>query len=94
MPANLSKLENVVASGEWAVINTPYAAFREAPFFSSEVCAHGRKGDIYYVFGKSIQKTEFGSEIWFEFEKGWINNKDLLIFDNQLKAQETSKKIK
>ena len=87
IPANLTNVENVMASGEWAVITIPYASFREEPFETSEIINHGRRGDICVVLGKRIQKNDKTPKIWYNFAEGWISESDLSIYSNKLQAE-------
>ena len=93
IPANLSTVENVMASGEWAVITIPYASFREEPLETAEIINHGRRGDICAVIGKKIQKNETSTKIWYNFENGWISESDLSIYSNKLQAEYASSQL-
>lgn len=91
VPADLSHIENLVVSGEWAVVTIPYAAFRAEPVIQSKIVAHSRRGDIYPVIGKFLQKFEDNSQqVWYKFEEGWLLESELSIFSNKLQAEYAS----
>lgn len=90
VPADLSTIENVVANGEWVVIVTPYAAFKNEPNKNASSSSHGRRGDVLFVLGKSLQKEENHTVVWYKLEQGWISESDLLIYSNKLQAEYAS----
>ena len=81
---------------EWAVIVSPYAAFREECSLDSKVSSHGRKGDVILVCGKEYIKNkdaERGFDIWYSFDQGWLSSVDVKVYDNELKAETASKEL-
>ena len=104
VPADLSLIDNLLTSSQWAVIVSPYAAFHKEPDADSPVNSHGRTGDIYMVSGTSYVKetaqsgnkkaSTFNSVIiWYCFEEGWISEKDLVICSNKLQAETYAKNL-
>ena len=88
--ADLNKIEGLATSAEWAVISSPYAAFRSGSSLSSEVIAHGRQGDICEVKGKKIEKDTNGTVLWYHFDDGWISESDILVCTNRMQADKAS----
>lgn len=89
-PADLGIIDNLMDGNEWAVITTPYTAFKKTPNINADTINHGRQGDIHLVIGKSIQKSDTSVEIWYQFEEGWIPENNLAIYSNKLKAENVS----
>lgn len=88
VPADLSHVENIIVSGEWAVVKSPYTAFRKEPFLQSKILEHSRRGDIFHVTGKVLQKNGDNSQqIWYQFEQGWLLETDISIYSNKLQAE-------
>lgn len=75
---------------EWAVVNDPYAAYREESNWESSVSGHCRKGDILQVYGKSVDKNK---DNWYFFENGWLPANCLSVYSNRLKAKSASEKL-
>ena len=91
VPADLSHIENLVVAGEWAVVTVPYAAFREEPIIQSKILAHSRRGDIFSVVGKFLQKLEENSQmVWYKFDQGWLLESEVSVFSNKLQAEYAS----
>lgn len=80
---------------KWALIHEPYAAFRQEPSFESLVVDHARRGEIMQVLGSQYVTTVSGKNdhtvIWYNFDKGWLDESLLTIFDNKYKAQTVAK---
>ncbi len=87
---DLSAVENLALSVEWAVISDPYAAYRIKPQDETNIMAHGRRGDVLPVVGKSLTKNG----IWYQFADGWLPSSALQIYSNKLKADSVAKSIK
>jgi|SRR5574344_1870456 hypothetical protein len=82
---------------EWAVITEPYAAFRKESNFGSAVASEARRGEIYEVTGKTIvlngKDAPSKETTWYEFEKGWLDESVLTIYDNKMRAKAAAAKL-
>lgn len=93
---------------EWAVVKVPYVAFRSGCGYSDTITGHARNGDIFLVKGSrfaeipveadentSKKKSVASSEkiLWYEFDKGWLDQNSVTIYDTKLKAQSAAEKI-
>jgi hypothetical protein len=87
---DLSAVENLALSVEWAVISDPYAAYRIKPQEETNITAHGRRGDVLPVVGKSLTKNG----IWYQFAEGWLPHSAVQIYSNKLKAESVANSIK
>lgn len=85
--ADLSETDSLASSHEWCVITVPYAAFKNEPSEQAEVIEHGRRSDIYEVTGKKYVTENKQTMVWYQFEKGWLPESSVLIYQNRLKAQ-------
>jgi len=74
----------------WAVITSPYAAYKEATDWDSETKSYCRKGDILQVLGKSIDSS---NNAWYKFEGGWVSGAVLTVYSNRYKAQKVAKTL-
>lgn len=72
----------------WAVITSPYAAYKEITDWDSETKSYCRKGDILQVLGKSIDSS---NNAWYKFEGGWVSATCLTVYSNRYKAQKIAK---
>ena len=88
--ADLNKIDRLATSSEWAVISSPYAAYRSGTSFEAEVVAHGRQGDICEVKGKKIEKSDKSTVLWYHFDDGWISENDILVCTNRMQAEKAS----
>lgn len=83
---------------EWAVISDPYAAFRKEAGFENVVVKEGRRAEIYMVKGKALEKTGEGKRaeyrVWYKFEKGWLDESVIELYDNKYKAMTAAEKMK
>lgn len=94
VPANLSAIDDSLISGEWAVITSPYTAFRAEPTLESKIIAHSRRGDVFLVEGRFIQKQEDSSNlIWYKFTDGWLMETDLSVYTNKLQAENAASRL-
>ena len=75
---------------QWAVVNDPYAAYKEELGWQSTVTGHCRKGDILQVIGKTVDKNK---EVWYLFENGWLPQSCLTVYSNRYKAQAVSESL-
>ena len=87
-----------VVGVEWAVVSSPYAAFRVDHGFEYVVSSHARQGDVMQIEGCYYQnaKNEEGENVvytWYKFEKGWLDNTVVEVYDNRLKAQTVSERF-
>ena len=89
-PADLNKIDGLATSAEWAVITSPYVAFRSGSSFNAQVIAHGRQGDICEVKGKKIEKDKTTTILWYHFDEGWLSENDLQICTNRMQADKKS----
>ena len=80
---------------QWAVISSPYIAYKETPISTSKIARHGRRGDIHQILGKKILVSEDLKEktIWYKLPDGWIEESSIYIYNNQFQAQTAAKKI-
>lgn len=94
VPANLSAIDDTLISGEWVVITSPYTAFRAEPTLESKIIAHSRRGDVFLVEGRFIQKQEDSSNlIWYKFTDGWLMETDLSVYSNKLQAENAASRL-
>lgn len=89
-PADINKIEGLATSTEWAVVSSPYAAYRSGSNYSSDVIGHGRQGDICEVKGKKLERTGEDTVVWYYFDEGWLSENDLLVCSNRMQADKTS----
>lgn len=92
--ADLSISENLANTKEWCVISVPYAAFKREPSTSSEVVEHGRRSDIFEITGKRYITENKETIIWYQFNKGWLPESSVMIYENQLKAKTAAESMK
>lgn len=85
--ADLSVSENLANSSEWCVITVPYAAFKETPSSQADVINHGRRSDIFEVTGKKYITVNKQTVLWYQFDKGWLPESSVIVYENKLKAQ-------
>ena len=80
---------------QWAVISSPYIAYKETPISTSKIASHGRRGDIHQILGKKIVVSEDLKEkaIWYKLPDGWIEESSIYICNNQFQAKTAAKKI-
>ena len=88
--ADLNKIDGLATSSEWAVVSSPYAAFRSGSSLNSQVIAHGRQGDICEVKGKKMVQDGQDIVLWYHFEDGWLSENDLMICTNRMQADKAS----
>lgn len=80
----------------WAVVIEPYATFRKEASWGSTVTDHSRFGDILMIEGCKILNSSNeaqAKEIWYKFEKGWISENSLKIYQNKFRAQKAAKEL-
>lgn len=88
--ADLSRSESLITSSEWAVISSPYAAFRSESSIDAEVSSHGRQGDVCEIAGKKIVKSGKETVIWYKFADGWLSENDITVCTNSMQAEKLS----
>lgn len=77
----------------WAVVTEPYAAFRKDASWDSIALDHCRFGDVLMIEGCSILNHKSGSssrEIWYRFDKGWLSESSVSVYQNKLKAKKAA----
>lgn len=87
---------SLLPSVSWAVVTEPYAAFRRDASWDSVVVDHCRYGDVLMVDGNAIMTSMINSaqkEIWYRFDKGWISETCLNVYQNKEKALKASKSM-
>ena len=89
-PADLNKIDRLATSAEWAVISSPYAAFRANSSLGADVLAHGRQGDICEVKGKKMEKNNDRIVLWYHFDDGWLSEDDVMICNNRMQADKAA----
>lgn len=85
-----------ISLGEkWAVISSPYIAYKESPSSTSKIISHGRRGDIHQISGKKIEVSENLKEktIWYKLPDGWIEESSIYICNNQFQATTVAKQL-
>lgn len=107
--ASLMDIDPVALSPEleWAVVISPYVAFRKDAGFDNLVTNHGRRGDVFLVKGKKSLREEITEEsdskktqttvryvTWYLFDEGWLEETSLSIYDNRLRAENVASKLK
>lgn len=78
----------------WAVVVEPYAAFRKEATWDSAVHDHCRFGDVLMIEGNAIMPSTIDAnakEIWYRFDKGWLSESSVSVYQNKLKAEKASK---
>ena len=88
--ADLNKIDRLATSSEWAVISSPYAAFRASSSLGADVLAHGRQGDICEVRGKKLEKSNSKVVLWYHFDDGWLSEDDIFVCTNIMQAEKAS----
>ena len=91
---------------QWAVVTSPYVAFRTEPGYDQLVAKHGRRGAILEVLGKQyIREEKIEDEnarrpkkivtyaTWYLFTDGWLEETDVSIYDNRLRAQSVASSL-
>ncbi len=96
-PSNISfeQIPQITIGEKWAVISSPYIAYKEEPIATSKISAHGRRGDIHQILGKKIEVSEDLKQktIWYKLPDGWIEEASIYICSNQFQAKTAAKKI-
>ncbi len=92
---SFEQIPQISIGEKWAVISSPYIAYKETPTSSANIIAHGRRGDIHQILGKKIEVLEDLKEktIWYKLPDGWIEESSIYIYNNQFQAQTSAKKI-
>lgn len=90
LPLDSSEPASLAPDVDWAVITSPYAAFRETHDWDAKVTAHGRKGDVVKITGKTSGENE---NAWYNTENGWLPKSSISVYSNRLKAQNIADKI-
>ena len=75
---------------EWAVITSPYASFRQNHDWDSKVIAHGRKGEVILITGKTSNALD---NLWYNTDKGWLPKSSVSVYSNRLKAKTVADKM-
>ncbi len=95
--ANISfeQIPQMSLGEKWAVISSPYIAYKETPTNTANIVSHGRRGDIHQILGKKIEVSEDLKEktIWYKLPDGWIEESSIYICNNQFQAKTAAKKI-
>lgn len=80
---------------EWAVVTFRYVSFRVKPGFEEDIASQGRIGDILLVKGKKFVSNLYDSSdtLWYKFDKGWLNENNVTLYSNKLKAKSAAKKL-
>ena len=91
---------------EWAVVSEPYVAFRNEAGYENHVVEHGRRGETMRILGKDFvrseniigegktQKTTVSYITWYKFEKGWLEESCVSVYDNKFKAEHAASSLK
>ena len=92
---SFEQIPQISIGEKWAVISSPYIAYKETPTSSANIIAHGRRGDVHQILGKKILVSEDLKEktIWYKLPDGWIEESSIYIYNNQFQAQTAAKKI-
>lgn len=83
-------------SVQWAVVVEPYAAFRTEASWDAPTNDHSRLGDVLMIEGNLILDSSNESqskEIWYRFDKGWLSETSVDVYQNKYKAQSASNEI-
>jgi len=83
---------------EWAVVTEPIACLRADIGFEEKVNVRVRIGDMMQVRGRKIVRIETAegresSMVWYLFDRGWMEETSLKVFDNKMRAESMSKKL-
>lgn len=80
---------------EWALIELRYVSFRVSPGFDEDIINQGRIGDVLLVQGKKYVKNPYTEEtsLWLKFDKGWLNENNIVLYSNKMKAQTAAEKL-
>ncbi len=97
---NSADIIDIAPDLQWALVIVPYAAFRADCSFSSEVLGNARKGEIFMLTGKrTILENDMEDSgenrkiVWYHFDKGWLDESLVKIFDTRLKAESAAREI-
>lgn len=83
-------------SVQWAVVKEPYAAFRTEASWDAPTNDHSRLGDVLMIEGNLIldsSRETSSKEIWYRFEKGWLSESSVSVYQNKYKAQSAAKEM-
>lgn len=90
LPLDNSEPLSLAPDVEWAVVTSPYTAFREEHDWDAKVLSHARKGDIIQITGKTSNPN---NNQWYNTKNGWLPKSSIAVYSNRLKAESISKKI-
>ncbi len=85
----------------WAVVTEPLAVFRESDSYESPALQPARRGDVFAVTGRRISTRQEGTGasattltiVWYGFDNGWLESSTLVIYDNEMQAQNAGRKL-
>ena len=75
----------------YALIVDPYVSMRDQPGDKGITIAHSRRGEIFPVRGRKIQKTGNVTEVWINLGKGWVVESSVQLYSGPEKAVTASK---
>jgi hypothetical protein len=90
---DISDAYKISSLEQWAVVTDNYVAYKTAPSSESAVKAHGRLGEVQKITGNQIVILDKKTNIWYELENGWLEEKSIRIFSNRLQAERTAEKL-
>lgn len=90
LPLDNSEPMSLAPDVEWAVVTSPYAAFRQEHDWDAKVLSHARKGDIIQITGKTSNPN---NNQWYNTKSGWLPKSSISVYSNRLKAEAIAKKI-
>lgn len=72
---------------ECALATEPYTSFYKEPSLNADIVAHARRGDVLVITGKKVDDAK---NLWYQFDKGWIQAKSVQVYSNAQKATKAS----
>ena len=71
---------------KWALVDDPYAAFRDNAFWDAEAVAYCKKGDLFPILASASVMGERGPETWYLMERGWLPESVVSVYPNKFRA--------
>lgn len=77
----------------WALVNDPYAAFREETSWDSEAVGYCKLGNYFPILASATVSGENGNETWYLFEGGWLPSSAVSVYPNKLRAAKAAARL-
>ena len=77
----------------WALVDDPYAAFREKTSWDSEAVGYCKQGDYFAILASASVSGQNGVETWYMFDDGWLPASAVSVYPNKLRAAKAAAKL-